>query len=190
MSTPTDQLRMVAYTGVYRLADAPQEEALSSVRMVADVDAYVTSLTLEQRDRVYHVAQRRLAMQLLYQLDATGERDAKGFLDRTLATVEGLGPVVGSAVGSLVLETLALSKDADKEFAVLAPEWPTHRLAGVDRAILRLAYTEIVRKHQPARIAINEAVELARAFSTDRSPAFINALLDKIAKAHTPAETE
>ncbi len=64
----------------------------------------------------------------------------------------------------------------------LAPEWPTHRLAGVDRAILRLCHHELTSGANPAPIVLNEAVELARHFSTDRSPAFINALLDKIAK--------
>lgn len=179
MSTPTDPLRMMAYTGVYRPGGASFEDA-------PDADAFIAGLTVEQRDRLYNVAGRRLAMQVLYQLDASGERDAAAAIDRELADVEGLGPVAGEKVRALVLETLEVSKAADKELATLAPEWPTHRLAGVDRAILRLAYTEIVRHKQPPRIVINEAVELARAFSTDRSPAFVNALLDKIAKVHAP----
>jgi N utilization substance protein B len=56
-------------------------------------------------------------------------------------------------------------------------------LAGVDRAILRLCHHELTSGTNPAPIVLNEAVELARHFSTDRSPAFINALLDKIAKS-------
>ncbi len=64
--------------------------------------------------------------------------------------------------------------------AALAPEWPTYRQPVVDRNILRLAYFEIESGQTPPKVAINEAVELAREFSTQKSPAFVNGVLDKI----------
>ena len=71
--------------------------------------------------------------------------------------------------------------DADREVTALAPEWPTNRQAGVDRNILRIGYWEIVHGSVPAPLGINGAVELAKVYSTERSYAFINAILDRIA---------
>jgi N utilization substance protein B len=76
---------------------------------------------------------------------------------------------------------------ADAEFLELAPEWPTNRLAAVDRAILRLAHFEMTSGRTPPKIAVNEAVELAKHYSTEKSPAFINGLLDKVLKRLEPA---
>lgn len=72
--------------------------------------------------------------------------------------------------------------DADAELDELSPDWPTHRRPAVDRAVLRLAHHELTEGAVPVGVAINEAVELARAFSTESSPAFINGLLGKIAQ--------
>ena len=65
----------------------------------------------------------------------------------------------------------------------------------VDRNILRLAYFEMASGQTPPKVAINEAVELAREFSTQKSPAFVNGVLDKIMRetvkrrnAETPKE--
>ncbi len=71
-------------------------------------------------------------------------------------------------------------READAEFSRLAPAWPSHRLAAVDRAILRLAHFEMSSGRTPPKVAVNEAVELAKEFGTDRSPAFVNGLLDKV----------
>ena len=180
-----DPLRQLAFTGVYVLpqfeelgmANAPMTGSLNPL----DVEAKMNAYTSEQRERVFTVASRRLAFQLLYQLDASNERDVNGAIDRELREVGDLGPIASEKVKALVLGAHETRRDADAKFAKLAPEWPTHRLAGVDRAILRLAHYEITNNINPARIVINEAVEIARAFSTEKSPAFINALLDKVA---------
>lgn len=71
---------------------------------------------------------------------------------------------------------------ADAEFTELAPDWPAHRLAAVDRAILRLAHHELTAGSTPPKAAVAEAVELAKVFSGERSPAFVNGLLDKVLK--------
>ena len=72
--------------------------------------------------------------------------------------------------------------EADRVTAELAPDWPAHRQAAVDRTILRLAHEEMTRGDAPPKVVVNEAVDLAKQFSTERSPAFVNALLDKILK--------
>ena len=179
-----DPLRQLAFTGVYVLpqfeefgmANAPMTGGVNPL----DVDAKMNAYSNEQRERVYNVASRRLAFQLLYQLDASNERDVASVIERELESVSDISDEAAEKVKALVVGAHETRRDADAKFAKLAPEWPTHRLAGVDRAILRLAHYEITNNINPARIVINEAVELARAFSTEKSPAFINALLDKV----------
>lgn len=73
-------------------------------------------------------------------------------------------------------------READAAVGELAPTWPAVRQPAVDRAILRLAYYELVRGSAPGRVIVNEAVELAKAYSTERSPAFVNGVLDKLMK--------
>ncbi len=61
-------------------------------------------------------------------------------------------------------------------------DWAVHRMPVVDRAILRLAVWELVhRPDVPTAVVLNEAVELAKDYSTERSPAFINGVLDAVA---------
>lgn len=134
---------------------------------------------------------RRLAFQALFQLDARGGADVAGVRE-SLDGVDGFTPKERDRafeLGSAAYETRA---DADRELLALAPAWPAHRQAAADRAILRLAWYEMTSGKTPPKIAVNEAVELAKEFSTDRSPAFVNGLLDKILKrvlAQAPASS-
>ncbi|MCC6676464.1 MAG: transcription antitermination factor NusB [Phycisphaerales bacterium] len=134
---------------------------------------------------------RRLAFQVLYQLDARGERDAEDIL-KGLEGAEEYGPADRRKAFELAQAAYGDRARADELMTALAPSWPVHRQAPVDRAILRLAHFEITSGRVNAKIAINEAVELAKAFSTEKSPGFVNALLDKVQKQteaeETPAE--
>lgn len=72
---------------------------------------------------------------------------------------------------------------ADAELGELSTEWRVERMPAVDRAILRLAHYEITDPGCAVpRAVVHEAVELAKQFSTAESPAFVNALLDKVLK--------
>jgi len=130
---------------------------------------------------------RRLAFQVLYQLDARGERDAGDILNGLQGAEEFSAADRGKAF-ELATAAFADRARADEAMTALAPGWPVHRQAPVDRAILRLAHFEIVTGRVSPKIAINEAVELAKAFSTEKSPGFVNALLDKIAKPVSPED--
>jgi N utilization substance protein B len=119
-------------------------------------------------------------MQVLYQIDVRGEQDAA-------AIREGLDEEFDSSATLESGHALALAAwtrrgEADALVAELAPKWPTHRQPPVDRAILRLAYYEIVSGHAPAKVAINEAIELAKQYGAEQSPSFVNGVLDKVAK--------
>jgi transcription antitermination protein NusB len=124
---------------------------------------------------------RRLAFQALYQLDARGAEDAVTVRE-SLQRAEGYTDQAREEAFELAVSAFDAREEADREMQGLAPEWPTHRQAAVDRAILRLAHYEMVSGRTHPKVAVNEAVELAKEFSTERSPAFINALLDKVLK--------
>ena len=91
-------------------------------------------------------------------------------------------PQIHEPAVDLALGAWASRQAADREVSELTPDWPTHRQPPVDRAILRLAHYEISSGHAPAKVAINEAVELAKQYAAENSPAFINGVLDKLAK--------
>ena len=123
---------------------------------------------------------RRLAMQLLYQFDLGGEAEAEA----ALAGLEDVHdpPDVREAAVQLATATWRTRADADAHTNALTPDWPTHRQPPVDRAILRLAHHEMVTGHAPPKVAINEAVQLAKKYAGEESPAFINGVLDKLHK--------
>jgi transcription antitermination protein NusB len=81
---------------------------------------------------------------------------------------------------------------SDAKVAFHAPQWPAKQQPAVDRAILRLATWELIGNTgkgdagdpTPAEVVLNEAIELARHYSTENSPAFVNGVLDAIHKEH------
>jgi N utilization substance protein B len=73
--------------------------------------------------------------------------------------------------------------------AKYAPEWPVDQLAVIDRNILRMALYELqYNEDVPIKVAINEAVELAKIFGSDTSPRFVNGVLGAFMQDHPPAE--
>lgn len=69
------------------------------------------------------------------------------------------------------------TKKLDEELKPLAPEWPINTIAAIDRNILRMGLYELESRDVPPKVAINEAVELAKAFGSDNSSKFINGVL-------------
>ena len=68
-------------------------------------------------------------------------------------------------------------KKLDEELRPLAPEWPIDTIAAIDRNVLRIGLYELEAREVPPKVAINEAVELAKAFGSDNSSKFINGVL-------------
>jgi N utilization substance protein B len=118
---------------------------------------------------------RRLAMQVLYQLDMRGEDDAPTL--RAALEDGSDSPEVAQAAFDLAWAAWK----AHPMICDLAPRWPTYRQPPVDRAILRLAYYELTSGHAPLRVVLDEAIELAKEYSTEHSPSFVNGVLDKVA---------
>jgi N utilization substance protein B len=72
--------------------------------------------------------------------------------------------------------------ELDARIALHARNWRVERMAAVDRNVLRIAVFELVHTDTPDRVVIDEAIELARDFGSERSPAFVNGVLDAIAR--------
>jgi len=129
---------------------------------------------------------RRCALQVLYQMDASDLAEDLPFAEEQRirkALVEGGG---SDEVRDLGVE---LAKGAwadrircDALVEPCTPEWPTHRQPMIDRNILRLALHEISVADVPPKVAINDAVELAKEYGGEKSPGFVNAVLDRIWK--------
>ncbi len=128
---------------------------------------------------------RRLALQALYQLDARdGDEDAVRASIQDSASEGRVTFQDDEREQALELASRAHASRAEADALVesLAPTWPASRQPAIDRAILRLAHYEMTAGVSPPKVVVNEAIELAKQFSTERSPAFINGVLDKILK--------
>lgn len=175
MSVKRD-LRRMAMEDVLVLGDAEGVIAQESTSEDA-----LAALSPAERERVLTIAARRLAFQVLFELDSRRAEDATE-ASAILARTRGITPEQAEPLVVLVSGAYAGRKDADEAFGKIAPEWPSHRMAPVDRAILRLAHFEMSGTDTHPKIVINEAVELAKSFSSEKSPAFINGLLDRLMK--------
>ena len=81
-------------------------------------------------------------------------------------------------VEELVMGVAKKSAELDDIIAPIAPEWPVDQIARIDKIVLRIALFELKYHEQtPAKVVINEAVELAKAFGSDNSSKFINGVL-------------
>jgi len=128
---------------------------------------------------------RELALQFLYQLDLRGDdllTEAREFV----AAEERDAETTRFAL-KLVLGTHENKVSIDQMIQAVAQNWNISRMAVVDRNVLRLATYELVHcPDVPPKVAINEAIELGKRYSTQNSGAFINGILDKIMNRSTP----
>ena len=129
---------------------------------------------------------RACALQVLYQFDMVEVPDHKLVRD----SLEEAPGTEADHTHGFNLATLAweFRRDADKAIEPLAPDWPTHRQPAIDRNLLRLAYYEMTHGGVPAKVAINEAVELAKEFGSEKSPAFVNGVLDRLLRERLEGE--
>ena len=123
---------------------------------------------------------RELALQMLYQVDARGT-DALDQLETFLEFEEPGEADVHEFARGLIDGTLESREEIDGLLSGAAENWKLHRMAIVDRNILRMAIYEMLRLEEiPAKVTINEAIELGKRYSTKQSGSFINGILDRI----------
>jgi N utilization substance protein B len=125
-------------------------------------------------------AARRKAIDILYQADIT-ERPPGTVLDEW----EKAGRTVPTYTDSLVRGVEGSLTEIDGLLAAHSEGWTVHRMAVVDRTILRVATFELL-SGVPTAVAINEAVDAAKRLSTEDSGRFINGLLGRIAREAQP----
>lgn len=123
---------------------------------------------------------RSIALQALYEIDVAGhvpseviqERLAEATLDEALVLF----------VYQIVNGTWPLREALDQFISEQAPEWPMDQVAVIDRNILRICLWEFAVYNQtPLKVAINEAVELAKVYGSDSTPRFVNGVLGSLA---------
>jgi N utilization substance protein B len=124
---------------------------------------------------------RSLALQVLYEVDIANHPPAEIYKSRLEETP--LSDELSDFARQIIFGVIPLTDALDEVIARYAPEWPLGQIAAIDRNILRMALWEFAVYHDtPIKVAINEAVELAKQFGSDSAPRFINGVLGALAE--------
>jgi N utilization substance protein B len=123
---------------------------------------------------------RSVALQALYELDLT-EHKVGEVLEARFSQEE-LSLELQDFASEIVRGVVPLRELLDEHIAEHAPEWPIDQISIIDRNLLRIALWEFaVQAKTPLKVAINEAVELAKRFGSDSTPRFVNGVLGSLA---------
>jgi N utilization substance protein B len=129
---------------------------------------------------------RSVALQTLFEWDFRDKRDDD--IKVVIARIaEEFAPGIGDShfIEELTQNVLAKQADLDKIIEKAAPDWPLSKISVIDRNILRMGLYELLfsdRKEVPAKVAINEAIELAKSFGGENSGKFVNGVLGSVYK--------
>jgi len=122
---------------------------------------------------------REVALQVLYEIDSVGHKSDYA-MTSALTGIEASEDIAGFA-RELVDGVIQNRDQLDQNIRDFAPAWPLDQISIIDRNILRLAIFEILNNNKiPVKVAINEAVELAKTFGSDSSSRFINGVLGSV----------
>jgi N utilization substance protein B len=125
---------------------------------------------------------RSLALQVLYEIDMTDHSPTEVYKARLEETP--LTDDLAEFARQIIFGVLPSLKTLDRIIAQYAPEWPLEQIAAIDRNVLRLACWEFASPagETPVKVAINEAVELAKLYGSDSAPRFVNGVLGSLAE--------
>jgi N utilization substance protein B len=125
---------------------------------------------------------REIAMQILFLWDS---QDGADDLLANQVVMDGTDDAeIRRAALEMSRSTWEQRKNIDEQLERIAPQWPPRRQPAVDRNLIRLAVWEMTSTDTPPKVVIDEAIELAKQFSTEQSPAFVNGVLDAVLKEH------
>lgn len=120
---------------------------------------------------------REFAMQVLFLWDNNGASDP--LLAAQVGTDDSALDDETRRMGTeMAAQTWNTRDTIDSWIERLAPNWPPRRQPNVDRNIIRLAMWELTNANTPPKVVIDQAIELAKSYSTEQSPAFVNGVLD------------
>lgn len=123
---------------------------------------------------------RGLALQVLYEIDITDHPPGEVLKHRL--EEETLSDELAEFARQIVIGVFPLRRQLDQVIAEHAPEWPLDQIAAVDRNIIRMACWEFaVDGETPIKVAINEAVELAKLYGAESASRFVNGVLGSLA---------
>jgi transcription antitermination protein NusB len=132
---------------------------------------------------------RGIALQALYEIDMTGHSPIETVLERLEA--EPLVDNLVDFVQQIVAGVLPIREQLDNFIAQHAPEWPMDQVAVIDRNIIRISLWEFaVVGCTPVKVAINEAIELAKMYGSESTPRFVNGVLGSLAVRQTEIHNE
>lgn len=125
---------------------------------------------------------REMAVQMLYSIDIAEESGAGDDPIQGVEPPQGEKPLQGAKdyAEALVRGVLEKKDAIDRVIEISSDNWSVERMPLVDRNILRIAVYEMRYSDVPFKVAIDEAVELAKRFGTDESGAFVNGILDRM----------
>ena len=119
---------------------------------------------------------RAIALQVVYETDLSSH--LPGDVLQTRLEETALSPELAEFARKIIFGVLPLREELDKVIAKYAPEWPLDQIAAIDRNILRMACWEFaISRETPVKVAINEAVELAKTYGSDSTARFVNGVL-------------
>jgi N utilization substance protein B len=122
---------------------------------------------------------RGIALQALYEIDLVNHPPVQVLQERLAEDPQ--TEELAEFIRQILFGVLPLRELLDIVIAKFAPEWPLDQIAAVDRNILRIAVWEFAgAQGTPVKVAINEAVELAKAFGSDSAPRFVNGVLGSL----------
>ncbi len=122
---------------------------------------------------------REIAIQALYEIDHTGHKTEE--VVSHLLSEKVLDEEHAAFARELITGVLEHKADIDEKITTFAKVWPLPQMSPIDRSILRLAIFEVLIDNEvPVKVAINEAIELAKTFGSESSPKFINGVLGSV----------
>ncbi|MHB0922880.1 MAG: transcription antitermination factor NusB [Bellilinea sp.] len=126
---------------------------------------------------------RSIALQVLYECDLTDHQPGVVLQERIVD--DELESTLVEFAQQIIMGVVPISTILDQFISENAPEWPMDQVAVIDRNILRIALWEFaIEECTPVKVAINEAIELAKMFGADSTPRFVNGVLGSLANRH------
>ena len=130
---------------------------------------------------------RELALQALYALELSG--NMAGSVQDWIKEQKDVDDEITDFASELFRKTVENQSELDNDVAAVSENWEYRRIALIDRLILRMALCELLYfEIIPPKVSINEAIELAKIFSTTKSGSFVNGILDSLYKRYKESD--
>ena len=145
---------------------------------------------MSDRRKLTRHESREMVYKLLFAREFHRDADINGFYN---SFVEDIEDIFGDYVQNTFFGAADAEAELDAEIEAASIKWKMSRMSISTRCALRLAAYEMTKTDLPAKIAINEALEIVKTYDDESAPAFVNGILNKIAREHgliTPPAAE